>query len=97
MIHIVDDFYIEPDELNWQSFRYIPYNTKGGETKLKKSDIRYHGDLYFAFKRIMEDCKKRSLAKRECEFKEAIADMKRFEKSITDKIITAIETLKEDR
>ena len=93
MIHVIDDWYIEPDELNWQSFQYKEYETKTGEKSMRKVGVNYHWDLEMATKRIMNDCKKRSLAKKECELTEAIADLRALEADAAAKIAKAIKSI----
>ena len=94
MIHVIDNWYIEPDELNWQSFEYKA-SEKGAKKGVKsKRNINYHHTLYRAMLRIKEDCKRKSLNKIDCEYKDAIhaliSEERRCESEITKTIQIAV-------
>lgn len=92
MIHVFDNWYIEPDELNWQSFQMKEQKSrKTGEITLRKSNVLYHHDLHQALKSVLADCKRSSFRKYSGGISDAIADMKRFEADLEGKIISAIQ------
>lgn len=88
MIHVIENWYIEPDELNWQSFIYEPSQKTGNMTKKK---INYHHDLWRAVLRIIEDLRKESARVDDTELSEAVANLRRFQNSYEQKIISAIQ------
>lgn len=87
MIHVIDDWYIEPDELNWQSFEY----KKSKNGKHSKRDINYHHDLANAMERIIENCRKKSLERYDGDLKGAIDLVRVRERRCMEKIIEAIQ------
>lgn len=77
MVHIIDDWYITADDLQYISFQLKKSQKSGLE---HKSNYRYHANLELAVKRILSERKRYMVSELACEIKDAIRAIDEYEK-----------------
>ena len=77
MIHIIDDWYVDADDLQYISYK-LRINKKTG--KEHKTAHRYHATLELAINRILSERKRLMMSDLACDIKTALQKISEYEK-----------------
>lgn len=89
MIHIVDDFYVDVDELNYTVCRKSTGIRNGIEVDVYKP-CGYYGTLRGAVKGVVEKNRRKMLAEKEVELVEAIKILKEADDMVENLLYRAL-------
>ena len=77
MIHIIDDWYVDADDLQYISYKLRINKKKGTE---HKTAHRYHATLEAAVTRILSERKRLMVSELACDIKTALQKISDYEK-----------------
>lgn len=77
MVHIIDDWYITADDLQYISFQLKKSQKSGKE---HKTNYRYHATLELAVNRILNERKRYMVSDLACEIKDALKAIDEYDK-----------------